>query len=114
MVKLKETINGYNIFEYDAREWRGKEHLNSIEYYGICFMFSEFLKGMGLYEDPIEVVENTSGIREGNEIHIHDDYKFFDTNLVMSYIFTANKTVWVVLYDKENDNWYGEIEIPNF
>ena len=113
MAKLIEERNGEDIFEYTAPKYRGNTTINSVIALGMIFKLYRWLVYNGC-EDTIEdVYNNTSGIREGNEIHIHDDYKFDyeDDGLYISYLYYHNGNVWAVLYDKANDSWYGEFEL---
>ena len=110
MGRFIEERNGVNIFKYEAPEHRGTERINSVIAEGMRYLLYAWLRENGFEEDIEEVRNNTSGIREGNEIQIYDDYKFdHDENgLYISYLYYHNGMTWAVLYDKANDNWYGE------
>lgn len=109
---FKETKDGFNIFEVEYDRYKGKNEISGIVAEGMCFRFAEFLKANGYAEDePIDVYNNTSGIRDGNRLDIHDNYDFVD-GLEFSYLYSVNGTVWAVLYDPSKDSWYGEVEIP--
>lgn len=113
MGKLIEKRNGVDIFEYKAPKYRGIDNVNSVTAEGMRYQLYAWLKENG-YEEDIETVrDNTSGIREGNEIHIHDDYKFDyeEDSLYISYLYYHNGNVWAVLIDKATDSWYGEFEL---
>lgn len=112
MSKVIGKILDQNIFEcaYDA--FKGKNHLSSIEREGIIFRFSNWLNENDISDDtPHDVYNNTSEVRDGNRFDIHDNYEIFGTDLEISYIYSVNGTVWAVLYDSENDRYYGEMEI---
>ena len=113
MGKFIEERNGVRIFEYEAPKYRGVHKANSVIANGMIYKLYTWLKENG-NEEPIEDVDaNTSGIREGNEIHIHDDYRFDydESELYISYLYYHNEMVWAVLIDKANDTWYGEFEL---
>lgn len=115
MGKLIDKRNGVAIFEYEAPKYRNIFVGNGVIAYGMCYKLYEWLRDNGNVEEGEveEVMNNTSGLRHGNEIHIHDDYKFDweDDELYISYLYYHNGTVWAVLLDKANDTWYGEFEL---
>ena len=113
MGKFMEIRNGENIYEYEAPEWRGVDTINGVTACGMCYMLYDWLNNNGNDVTIEDVMNNTSGVREGNEVQIFDDYKFDwdDDSLYISYMYYANGTVWAVLYDKANDSWYGEFEL---
>lgn len=112
MGKYIDKILDYNVFECEYDKWKGKEELNSLQVEGMIFRFADWLYENGIADDTIyDVYNNTSGIRDGNRLDIHDNYKITDTLYEISYIYSVNGTVWAVLYDTENDCYYGEIEI---
>ena len=110
MGKLTE-INGVNVFEYEYEKWKAKENVNSLTAEGMCFRFANWLRENGIADDTAEdVYNNTSGIRDGNRLDIHDNYVWEE--LEITFLYTVNGTVWAVLYDPEDDRYYGEVEIP--
>lgn len=110
MGKFIEERNGVNIFEYEAPLWRDKEKINSVTADGMRYRLWVWLYE-NFYDETMEdVYNNTSGIRNGNEVQLYDNYKFVD-NLEISYLYYCNGNVWAVLYDKANDSWYGEFEL---
>ena len=113
MGKYIETRNGVRIYEYEAPKYRGIYHINSVIADGMRYRLYEWLRENGIEESIEDVYNNTSGIREGNEVQIIDDYKFdYDENqLYISYLYYHNEMVWAVLYDKADDKWYGEFEL---
>lgn len=109
---VKETET-YDIITYDYETWRGKE-INSLEYYGAIFFLRNFINNYLGYEDDYDdVYENTSSIRDGNRIDIHDNYSLNldDMELEISFVYVVNGLVYAAVYDSENDTWYGEIEL---
>lgn len=110
-VKIDEW-NENNIFECEYDKWKGKSNLTSLQAEGICYRFSKWLQENDVaYDDPDDVYNNTSEIRDGNRLDIHDNYVLNETDYEISYLYSVNGTVWAVLYDTENGCWYGEIEI---
>lgn len=112
MGKFIEKRNGVNIFEYDAPKYRGREKINSVIADGMRYKLYAWLKENGVYDevDIESVYNNTSGIREGNEVQLYDNDRF-DGTLEISYLYYYNGMVYAVLYDKANDSWYGEFEL---
>ena len=110
MGKIIEKRNGVNIFEYVAPKYRGVDDVNRVTSEGMVFRLYNWLKENGYEEDFDAVYENTSGIRNGNEIDIHDEYKF-DQDLYISYLYYHNGNVWAVLINKATDTWHGEFEL---
>ena len=108
-----DNRNGCNIYEYEYEKYRNTNEITSVTYEGVCLRLSAFLRDVLGYDDSVwDVYSNTSGIREGNRIDILDNYKF-DGSLEISFIYVIhNGYVSAVLYDRETDKWYGEIEIP--
>jgi hypothetical protein len=122
MVKVKvnnkpsnwiENRNGVDIFEYQAPKYRGIDKINSVIAEGMRYRLYAWLRENGIEEDIEDVRNNTSGIREGNEVQIIDDYLFdYDEGDVrISYLYYHNGTVWAVLYDWAENRWYGEFEL---
>lgn len=119
MGELIKEINGINIFTYEWPKWKGHEKISSLTAEGATFRFYRFLRYYGLideYDTIDDVWNNLSEIREKNSIQIHDNYRFsWDDeyeNLEISFLYVVNGNVWGVLYDKANNSWYGDFEIP--
>lgn len=118
MANFKMELCGINVFEHDYENWRDRE-TRSLESYGAAFKFAEWMRSVGLideYETDLDVYNNMSGLRDGNRLDIHDNYKFFLTNeynLEISFLYIVNSNLWAVLYDRDNNAWFGDIEIPN-
>lgn len=113
MNRVINKINNIDIFEYSYNDWKNSNELNPLEGEGANFRFYRWLKKNIDTEINIEDVwNNTSAIRDGNRIDIHDNYEFFNTKLQISFLYVVNSNVWVVLYNPQDDSWYGEFEIP--
>lgn len=114
MGKLIEKRNGINIFEYEAPKYRGKENINGVISAGMVLRLYQWLVDHDIDDYTIDELHDsyTSGIRNGNEIQLIDDVPFdYESDLYISYMYYYNGTVWAVLYDKANGNWYGEFEL---
>lgn len=112
MSNFKTEINGINVFDYEYNDYRNKNEINALVAEGMCYRLSVFLNANDIsYDSPEDVYNNTSAIRDGNRLDIHDNYEW-ENGLEISFIYSVNGTCWAVLYDTENDIWYGEIEIP--
>ena len=113
MSNFIREINGINIFNYEYNDWRNKETINSLVAEGMCYRLSVFLNENDIaYDTPEEVYDNTSAIREGNRLDIHNNYVWED-GLEIAFMYSVNGTCWACLYDTEKGYWYGEIEIPS-
>lgn len=118
MSKLKIELDNLNVFEYEYDKYKGKNEISSLVAEGACFRFAEWLKSKGYEEEPGDVMANTSGIRDGNRLDIHDNYQMnylgYDVpdNIEITFLYIHNNMLWAVLYDKADDSYYGEIEIP--
>lgn len=59
-----------------------------------------------------EVYNNTSAIRDGNRLDIHDDYIFDDEEKYeISFLYVENAILYTVIYNNESDEFVGKIEI---
>lgn len=119
MAEFIKKINDINIFAHEYEKWEGHEKVNSLTAEGVAFRFYRFLQYKGIIDeyDTIEDVwSNLSEVRDNNRIDIHDDYRFsWDDeyeNLYINFLYVVNGNVWGVLYDKANNSWYGDFEIP--
>ncbi len=117
MAELKTKMYGVNIFEHDYDRWRDRE-TKTLEGMGAAFKFAEWMRYEGLlddYETDLDVWNNMSGLRDGNRLDIHDNYRFFDPDngLEIAFLYIVNGNVWAVLLDTKNDAWFGDFEIPN-
>lgn len=111
MANLIEIRNGKYIFYYTGKYCgEGKAEVNGVIGDGMEKRLYEWMRDNG-YDETIEDIDNnTSGFRNGNEKQFFDNY-YFDEGLDMSFMYYYNGTIWVVLYDTENDTWYGEFEL---
>ena len=120
MSELKCEIDGINIFEHEYDKWKGHEECNGLISEGVAYRFHKFLIDRDLIADVLDYIDDTynnlSGARDGNRYDIHDHYRFTwdDTyeNLEISFLYVVNGNLWGVIYDKANDSWFGEFEIP--
>lgn len=112
MSKLLTKINGVPVYECDYDNWRDKFNINGLTAEGMCFRFAMWLKNvLGYEEDAEDVYNNTSGIRDGSRLDIHDNYTFSkEDDLQISFLYYVNGNVWAALV-KDGD-YFGEIEIP--
>lgn len=112
MGKPFANINNVDIFEHIPGKYsnNGKTEINSLEADGLRMRLYRFLEDIDMEIDMEDVYNNTSGIRNGNEVQLIDDYWFSD-DIYISYLYSYNGTAWAVLYDKANNDWYGEFEI---
>lgn len=86
--------------------------MSALEAEGICFRFSEWLKAEGMWdESPMDIYNNTSGIRDGNRLDIHNEYRLDNGNWI-SYLYTNGSCVYAVIYNDIKKAFVGEIEIP--
>lgn len=115
MVNVIGKLYGLNVFEHDYDRWKNHEECNGLIGYGVAFQFANFLRWNGISEDSVEsVFGNISGARDGNRYDIHDDYLIDeDRQLYFSFLYVVNGNLWATIYDKANNTWYGDIEIPN-
>lgn len=107
-------INTFEILNENYNDYKGKYNLNNIMAYGICAIFGKWLKDNEISEDTIEdVINNTSGLRDGNRLDIHDEYRLTDDDRYrISYIWALeNGIVYAAIYDSEEDYYIGNIEI---
>lgn len=89
--------------------------LNSVFAAGMCYYFSEWLNDHGIAEDTTEdVINNTSGLRDGCRLDIYDNYCFDDEDKCyqISYIWALkNGIIYAAIYDSIDDRYIGDIEI---
>ena len=107
-------INGFRVWEYDYDEYKGKYELHGIYGSGMCLEFALWLNNNGISEDTAEdVYNNTSGLRDGNRLDIHDNYNLTeDGRYQIAFLWALkNGIVYATVYDNEEDKWVGEIEI---
>ena len=114
---LKIIVDGYeyDVIEHKYKEYKGKYNLSGIEVDGMIYRFSRWLKNNEIsYDDVDDVYNNTSCLRDGNRLDIHDSYllKTDDRTYSIEFIWaTENGVMFATLYDKEQDCWFGDIVI---
>ena len=123
MAKCIGKIRERDLFEHDYDRWRNHEDCSELIGYGVAYKFWRWLKNVdliGFDETVDDVWENLSGVRDGNRYDIHDDYaicnyeeELYDTKIFINFLYVVNGNLWATLYDKANNTWYGDIEIPN-
>lgn len=105
----------FNIIPSSYDENKNKYRLNSIFAAGMCYYFSEWLNDHGIAEDTTEdVFNNTSGLRDGNRLDIHNEYRldYEDERYQISYLWALeNGIVYATVYDTIDDRYIGDIEI---
>jgi hypothetical protein len=107
-------INGFRVWEHDYDDYKGKYQLSGLVAEGMCLRFARWLYENELSYDTAEVVyDNTSAIRDGNRLDIHDNYDLTeDGRYQIAYLWALeNGIVYATVLDREEDKWVGEIEI---
>ena len=107
-------INGFRIWEHDYDDYKNKYTLEGIYGAGMCMLFALWLKDNDIsYDTAEDVWHNTSGLRDGNRLDIHENYNLTeDGRYQISYLWALeNGIVYATVYDSEEDKWVGEIEI---
>ena len=67
-------IAGFKVLNDDYDDYKDKYELTGIIGEGMCMRFARWLNENDLSEDTAEdVYNNTSGLRDGNRLDIHDD-----------------------------------------
>lgn len=119
MNKLKETVDGINIFEHDYDRWRNYEKCSGLVTEGVYFRFYRWLLSRGLideYESVIDIYNGNNPARDGNRYDLNDNYLFtFEDGyekITINFLYVVNGNLWAVLYDEANNEWYGDFEIP--
>ena len=113
-MKNYTEINGFRVWEHDYDRFKETYHLESIFADGMCFRFSRWLNENDLSEDtPMDVYNNTSAIRDGNRLDIHENYDLTeDGRYQVAYLWALeNGIVYATILDREENRWVGEIEI---
>lgn len=108
------TINGFTITNsiYDRVENTYK--INEVFATGMCFYFSEWMRNNYISDDTTEdVYNNTSGVRDGCRLDIHDNYNLTDDGRYqISYLYALeNGIIYAAVYDAEENCYIGDIEI---
>lgn len=109
-----ETINGIRVWEHDYDKYKGMYNLNRAYADMMCFRFARWLNENDISYDTVEdVYNNTSSIRDGNRLDIHDNYNLTeDGRYQIAYLWALeNGIVYATVYDREEGRLVGEIEI---
>ena len=105
----------FNIIPSSYEENENKYKLNSVFAAGMCYYFAEWLNNHSISEDTAEdVYNNTSGIRDGCRLDIHEDYCLDDeeARYYISYLWALeNGIIYAAVYDNMDDRYIGDIEI---
>lgn len=107
-------IAGFKVWNDDYDDYKDKYELTGIIGEGMCMRFARWLNENDLAEDTAEdVYNNTSGLRDGNRLDIHDNYCLTDDGRYqISYIWALeNGIVYAEVYDSVEDRYVGNIEI---
>ena len=107
-------INGFRVWEHDYDIYKGTYHLESIFGDGMCMRFSRWLNENDIsYDTAEDVYNNTSAIRDGNRLDIHDNYSLTDDGRYqITYLWALeNGIVYATVFDFKENKWVGEIEI---
>lgn len=113
-MKNYETIGGFRVWEHDYDRFKGTYNLEGIFAEGMCFRFARWLNENDIsYDTPEDVYNNTSAIRDGNRLDIHDNYDLTDDGRYQIAFLWAleNGIVYATVLDREEDKWVGDIEI---
>lgn len=111
--------NGYgeefNIIPSSYEENENKYQLNSVFAAGMRYYFSEWLNSHSISEDTTEdVFDNTSALRDGCRIDIHDNYylDYDEERYQISYLWALeNGIIYASVYDTMENRYIGDIEI---
>lgn len=104
--------NNFDVLESAYDENENTYKLNSVFAAGMCFYFAEWINNNGISEDTTEeVYNNTSAIRDGCRLDIHDNY-CIDERYEISYLWALeNGIIYATIYDTEENCYIGDIEI---
>nr|DAE59783.1 MAG TPA: hypothetical protein [Caudoviricetes sp.] len=105
----------FNVIPSTYKENENTYKLNGVFVAGMCYYFSEWLNDHDIAEDTTEdVINNTSGLRDGCRLDIYDNYYFDDEDkrYQISYIWALeNGIIYAAIYDSIEDRYIGDIEI---
>lgn len=105
-------INGFRVWEYNYE--KGNYQLSGLAGEGMCMRFARWLNENDISDDTAEdVYNNTSAIRDGNRLDIHDNYNLTeDGRYQISYLWALkNGIVYAEVLDSVEQKWVGQIEI---
>ena len=105
----------FNIIPSSYEENENKYQLNSVFAAGMRYYFSEWLNSHSISEDTTEdVFDNTSALRDGCRIDIHDNYylDYDEERYQISYLWALeNGIIYASVYDTMENHFIGDIEI---
>lgn len=107
-------INGFEVWEDDYHNYKGKYNLTGTFAAGMCLLFAKWLNENDLSYDAAEdVYDNTSGLRNGNRLDIHENYNLTeDGRYQISFLWgLENGIIYAEVYDSFDDKYIGYIEI---
>lgn len=109
-------IEGFKVWKDDYDNFKGKYNLNGTMAYGMCLRFAEWLRNntdFYIDESGEEVLNNTSGLRDGNRLDIYSNYWLTeDGKYQISFLWALeNGIVYAEVYDSEEDKYVGYIEV---
>ena len=111
-------VNGIYVWDFDKIEGE----MNNVTAYGAIMMFAIWMQNNAEnIDDPIawdglgtivsDVENNTSGVRDGNRLDIHDNYVFSGNLEFSNLYYHKNGIVYAGVYDREKDKFVGYVEI---
>ena len=107
-------IRGFKVFEDNYYEYKGKYELTGTFAAGMCLLFAQWLSANDLSDDTAEdVYNNTSGLRDGNRLDLHENYYLTDDGRYqISFLWgLENGLVLAEVYDSDEDTYVGWIRI---
>lgn len=105
------TIKGIPVFKksYEPAE----KSVGGLVAEGMIYRFSRWLNWHDISDDNVnDVWNNTSEIRDGNRLDIHDNY-ILAPGFEITYLYCKNDMCWAMVYNKISGSWLGEIEIES-
>ena len=107
-------INGFTVWEDDYVNYKGKYELTGTFAEGMCMKFARWMNENDISWDSAEdVYDNTSALRDGNRLDIHENYNLTDDERYqISFLWgLENGNVYAEVYDTVVDKYIGYIEI---
>lgn len=107
-------INGFTVWEDDYDNYKGKYELTATFAEGMCMRFARWMNENNInYESAEDVYNNTSCLRDGNRLDIHDNYNLTEDGMYQILFLWGmeNGIVYAEVYDTVNDKYVGYIEI---
>lgn len=107
-------INEFTVWKDDYNNFKGKYKLTDTFAEGMCMKFARFLNENYFSEDSAEeIYNNTSCLRDGNRLDIHENYDLTDDgHYQISFLWgLENGIVYAEVYDTKADKYVGYIEI---